>query len=47
MTALLPLCIVLAYALAWGVAERIGDVLQRRQPYPPVGQFSQRNGGGA
>ena len=28
MTPLLPLCIVLAYALAWGVARRVGDLVQ-------------------
>ena len=28
MTALLPLCIVLAYALAWVVMRRVGDFAQ-------------------
>ena len=28
MTALLPPCIVLAYALAWAVVRRVGDVAQ-------------------
>ena len=26
MTPLLPLCIVLAYALGWGILRRVGDV---------------------
>jgi len=28
MTALLPLCIVLAYVVSWAVVRRVGDVAE-------------------
>ena len=37
MTPLLPLCIVLAYALAWGLARRVGDLAEM------AGRFERSN----